>query len=324
MGAPVPPERHRNLVGHIEPPAIDTVGGVAIHVRIHPAAGDGEDVAANHVAGEPARALREHGQLPEASPTLVLEGLERLHREPVGEARLGAVRPHIHERLVLVAHMVEHAVEHDLDAGGMERGDEIEERVVAFREGPGARRKQILFRNGGRVIALDAEVVVDVQVVARVVLVRAGRLEHGVQVHRGHAERLDVRDLLAHARDVAAVLAEEADPRRHGLSVGLHLGWSRLRPVARPRARVVGIVRRIAVAESIHHDLIPHRALRPVGRVERNRLAEHRHLEFMRVKPAHIVGGEFERIRLLGVALGHADFPPVEVADARHPRHRLR
>ena len=221
-------------------------------------------MVAHGAALEARLCLRELGQLPEPRPAAVLERLEALDLEPLGVGRLLAARTDIGERDVRLADMVEDAVDDHAHAVRLQFAHHREEHPVALVKAPGRRIAEILVRARHHRVALRAEVVVDVHEGRRVVLVVARRLEHGIQVDRVHAERLEIRNARAQALEVAAVVAPEHGPLPEGLAA-LRLPRARRAPRARPRPRVRRVVHLVAVREAVEHDLVPDRVARPVG-----------------------------------------------------------
>ena len=267
--APLDPERHRDLLGDVQPPAVDPVRGIAVPIGVHPSTGDGEDVVAEGLRGEAVLlALAERGKLAEAGPAVVFERVPVPDAEPVGVRGLHAAFTHVDERGMGGADVVEDAVDDHLESPALRLLEEVEEDPVALRPGPGRRIEEILA--GDRLLEVGfarPEVLVDVPEVGRVVLVVRARLEDRVEVERVHAERLEVRQPLTKALDVAAVVPVEHEVLVEGLAVR-SLPGTRVVPGEGPWADGVVVVRRIAVAEALDHHLVPDGVLRPVGRAD--------------------------------------------------------
>ncbi len=143
---------------------------------------------------------------------------------------------------------------------------------------PGRRIRRILASHDlGITSRIRAKVPVHVVVVPGVVLVKRRRVVHRVEVEGGHSEILEVVELVDDTLEVTAVppqLRREIEIASRGLGP-----WFLSVPVVRPRCGLpatrlhvwpgalhVGecrIVRRIAIAESLHEDLIPDHVLGP-------------------------------------------------------------
>ena len=109
--------------------------------------------------------------------------------------------------------------------------------------------------------------VVDVEVVRRVVLVVALGLEDRHQVDGVDAQLFQVRQLLLQPVEIAAVEPVEHEVLVKRLPV-LPFPRRRREPLAGPRPDGVRIVGGISVAEPVQHDLVPDRVLGPFGRLE--------------------------------------------------------
>ncbi|MNS97004.1 hypothetical protein D3C72_1313260 [compost metagenome] len=162
-----------DLVGHIEAPAVDALLG--------PVLGDLEQVLLDFLV----LGGLELGQGAEAPPGVVV-GLGVVHHRVVPDGVvvpvLGglAVLLGVLEPDVVVAGVVEHAVDDHLDAVLVKLADQALE------------------------LGVGAEARIDLHVVGRVVLVVRAGLEERVEVDRVDAHRLQVGDLLAHAGEVTA------------------------------------------------------------------------------------------------------------------------
>ncbi|RLS87844.1 MAG: hypothetical protein DWI09_09215 [Planctomycetota bacterium] len=284
QSAPCTPKTLGNLVGHIEPPSIDAVRWIAIAVGIHPATGDVDDVLLRRCAGDALGILAKLGQFAESRPAAVLERLKAFKHKPIGVARLRALGLHLEERLVAITNMIEHAVKNHAQSLRLQLRQHSKKRAIACVEAPCRGIEQILVRSGDGAIDAGAvengaEVVVDVHIGRRVVLVRAGRFEHGIQVDRVHTELLEIRNSCAQPVKIATILAMKHGKLPECRAV-LRLPPTHLAPSALPRTGVDRIVVGIAVGKAVEHDLVPDRIFRPIGSVKSidttHRLRHHR------------------------------------------------
>ena len=201
-------EMRAEIARDIEPPAVDAVA----QVRAHRALGAVPEMLAHLVALD-----MEVGQVRDVGPAAVTVRILRSDEEPravrtvlVAERRL--------ERVVAAPHMVEDAVEHDLEPARVRVADE---------------QPQV----GARAV-LGAHL----EVVGRVVLVVRVREMHRIEIQHIRADLVDVAELAAHAREVAAPEVDLVAPHARALDEAPLLG--RLVPRAqRPRRRVEAALR---------------------------------------------------------------------------------
>lgn len=165
------------------------------------------------------------------------------------------------------------------------------------------------------VVIDDAEMLVHVQVIVRVIFVVSGCLEDRVKVERVDAQLFEVRQLLLDAADVTAVEPEEHKPSVEALAVsGFPGGGSE--PRACPGADGVRVVVGVCVAEAVREDLVPDRFFGPLRRAEDVVFVNTRRID-VRVADTSVGIGKHERVGNLSGALlcGHT----VAERDPRFP-----
>ena len=179
-----------DLVGHVQPPAIDT--------KLHPAFGHPPQELAHRLGTR-----IELGQRPVAPPRRVVGGpgvvvgreRKRPGVEPVQVGAVLALLQQVAELKEAARGVVEYPVQHHLHAAPVRRVNQLAQRVVA------------------------AQHRVHHRVVVGVVAVVAGRLKHRAQVQGIHAQAGDVVQPLRDAQQVAALVAVEAGRLAPGLQV---------------------------------------------------------------------------------------------------------
>ena len=221
VGTPLHPEGHWYFLGHIKPPAVDTVGRITVTVGVHPAFGDGENVFPKRLGSKPVFiVLSEGGKFAESSPAVVLKGIPAADAEPVGEWGVLAILLHIDEGGVGGADVIEDAVDDDAEALGFGRAEELQEDFVAFGPRPRGWVGQVLFGNRLSKVRLPGAVVlIDVPEVGGVVFVMGAGLEDWIQIDRVHPQRLEVGELFLQALQVSAVMSIKDEVFVEGLAV---------------------------------------------------------------------------------------------------------
>ncbi len=275
---PVAPEPHGHLVGHVEPPPVDAVGGVAVAVGVHPARRRVEDVlfGAGVQVGAVGR-IGKLGQRLDAPPAFVgklVRGRRRVVEAfddvPVFVGRRLALLAQVVEREKVAPGVVEDAVDDDAHPARVRLLDEREEQAVRRRHVPRRRVARLQFHQRKIALGVGPEVRVDVVEGVAVVLVHRPGVEDGVEIQRVDTQILEVVELVNDALEVAAVAPVEdavlVELRPHRLFPAV----ARV-PVARPRrdtpafarhdgrfqTRARGVVRWVAVAEALGEDLVP-------------------------------------------------------------------
>jgi hypothetical protein len=272
-----PPEVVALVLHDVEPPPLGA--------RVEPVGCDVVDVVLDRVV------LRELRQRVEARPRVVVL-TARARRRLQSDRRTEAV-----PRPILRGHALARADRREVVVPVEERA--VRGRVVedAVEDHPDAERLCVTDELVP-VLAL-AEVGVDHAIVSRVVAVVRGRREDRVEEEHGHAELLQVRQLLDHAGEVAAVVVAAERPLATGArlpalgavgrgvvaaeALGERAPWQPEHAITRPLlrravreriARVVTearlrrlaphrVVRRVPVAEAVRKDLVDDTVLHP-------------------------------------------------------------
>src|SRR5262249_44857600 len=142
---PVDPERMRDVARHVEAPAVDAFGGIAI--RREPAFGDREDGFARAVreaelsiflqnrqmaAGSVPRAIVQTAWLAEKFVVRRQTGRPLFDFEPVGIPARLAVSHHVLKERMRLADVIKYAVDDHLEALLVRFLDEVEEDAIAL------------------------------------------------------------------------------------------------------------------------------------------------------------------------------------------------
>ena len=171
-GAQPPPERVRDLIRDIQPPAVDRVllhiiqrhaDEIVLHLRI------GRVPLGHIVAGGKARIV-----------DLVCIDLIPFDEEPVEVLRPPPLLQDILKLDAFFADVIENCVQHDADSRRVRTGNKI-----------------------GKVL-FPAEHFIDLIIVRRVILVVADRAEHGREIEGVHAQLFEIGQLLRNPLEVAA------------------------------------------------------------------------------------------------------------------------
>ena len=214
MRRPVRPEFRRTLRGHIQPPAVHAVGGIAVAVRIHPAFRRHKNVRLRSRRDVvPVRRCRKDRQRLVAPPPAVIELVaprlrivERLHDIPAEIPRLPLIFPQIPERKKIAPGVIEHAVNDHAHPPAVRLRDHAHEELVRRRPLPGRRiAARLLFDQRDVAMHIGAEIRVYVMIAVTIVFVQRPRKKERVKIKRVHAEFGKVVQLVEHALQVAAV-----------------------------------------------------------------------------------------------------------------------
>ena len=238
--------------------------------------------------------MRNSGRSRTPAQPVYSNGSHDVMLKPVGVARVLAVLYHVLKRRVLCADVVENAIDDHVEAHGVGLLNEMQEELVGLGPLPRGRIEQVLARGDLVVVALGAEVVVYVHVAEGVVLVVRRGLEDRVEVQRVHTQVAHVRQRLFQTGQITAIETVKDGELVERLPVGRFPGRGG-EPLAGPGSRILRVIAGVAVAEAIHHDLVPDGMLGPIGGLEHVYLRKAAYIRLGAAEALAVVG-EDERV----------------------------